>query len=76
MPVYLVTLLAPNGNKVERPIVALHAVEAMDIMQAEHDIPVGGVAPCEAVPMPDPDGEIEASLSRMNRRNEERERWG
>jgi hypothetical protein len=77
MPVFLTTLLAPNGNRVSRPIVAADAHEAAGIMSVEHGLhaiwPDG--LKVEATLMADPDGEIEASLSRMNARNEERELW-
>lgn len=78
MPVYLTTLIAPNGNRVSRPIVALHEWEAMDIMESEHGLPDAHVQGFDltATLMADPDGEIEASLVKMNARNEERERWG
>jgi hypothetical protein len=38
MPVYLITFIAPNGNRVSRPIVAGTAGEAISIMEVEHGI--------------------------------------
>lgn len=79
MAVYLVTLLAPNGNRVSRPIVAADADYAKGIMAVEHDM-CDGVLPSgfevRATLMADPDHEIEASLSRMNTRNDLAERRG
>ena len=77
MPVYSVSLTAPNGNRVSRPIVAASPIEAIAKMKAEHDIEGvkarGFFILAESVD--DPGRELEASLLRMNARNRERELW-
>lgn len=77
MAVYTVTIIAPNGNRVSRPIVARDANEAIGIMEAEHGIDDarGEGFDVEAAPMADPDREVEARLLKMNARNRERELW-
>jgi hypothetical protein len=77
MPVYLIAFIAPNGNRVSRPIVASTAGEAISIMEVEHGI---GDAQAEgfkieASPLPDPNREMEARLLKMEARNRERELW-
>lgn len=77
MPVYLVTLTAPNGNRVSRPIVALRPGDAMSIMETEHGINnahAEGVT-VTADPIPDPQREMEAALLQMEARHREREQW-
>lgn len=76
MPVYLVTLCAPNGNKVSRPIVAISPAGAISEMEGDHGLDgnADGVT-VTAQPMDDPDREVEARLVRMNARNAERELW-
>lgn len=77
MSVYLVSLLAPNGNRVSRPIVAPCAGEAISIMEAEHGINNAEAEgfTVEVQPMADPQREMEARLLHMEARNRERERW-
>jgi hypothetical protein len=69
MPVYLVTLTAPNGNRVSRPIVASCACHAIDEMEAEHGInETSSGFDVSAEPMADPHREMEATLLRMEAR--------
>lgn len=70
MPVYTVTILAPNGNRVSRPIVASCAFDAIGVMEAEHGIDDASAEGFEvmAEPMADPHREVEATLLRMEAR--------
>jgi hypothetical protein len=77
MPVYLVTLTAPNGNRVTRPIRAMSPAGAITEMEIDHGI--DNVAAegftVEAQELDDPDREVEARLLRMEARNQARELW-
>ena len=70
MPVYIVTLIAPNGNRVTRPILAADEDQAVGIMESAHHIHNAYEEgfEVEAAQMADPDREVEASLLRMEAR--------
>lgn len=69
MPVYTVTITAPNGNRVSRPIVASCACHAIGEMEAEHGINETSQGfQVSAELMADPNGEAEATLLRMETR--------
>lgn len=68
MGVYTVTLIAPNGNRVSRPIAAYCAQDAINIMEAEHgieDAAAEGID-VEAKAEADPDGRYERNLRGMD----------
>jgi hypothetical protein len=76
MPVFVVTITAPNGNKVSRPLVATCACDAIAEMHADHDVPADDPAFQTTVEQrPDPDGAYAYALLAGQRRRDEYDYW-
>ena len=69
MAVWVVTLTAPGGNRVSRPIVAAFDWTAVAIMRAQYDVTEDDpTVTVEVRQRCDPDGEYEADLREAARR--------
>jgi hypothetical protein len=76
MPVFIVALTAPNGNRVSRPIVASCACHAVDYMKAAHDVSEHDQSfQVDVMERSDPDGQYEQLLKDAEMRRERDEVW-
>jgi hypothetical protein len=76
MPVFVVAITFPNGNRCSRPVVAKCACDARAQYLAEHEVPDDHPAFQVGITQrPDPDGDYEDALLAAVRRRDDYAYW-